>query len=174
MAACSVMTETADVETPINPAKPWLINRSTASELGRKGVEARKAYKIALAQEHERLKQTVDALLPVTVKVNVQASDDYQSRTLARTREELDATFEMLKGETDPGNRTKLAQAIEKLGELERRLANRPMPPTIKGNAAPVKRRQTFAEPIPLSEPGPQVQEAKTCDPFSEVELPSQ
>ncbi len=152
-------------------ARTYAITSENARELQAKAILARKNRELAKDQEIARLRRMVDSspvLLPAI------APDDYLSRTLMRTREELDATFEMLRGEQDPTARTKLAQAIEKLGELERRLANRPMPPVVKASAQPTKRRQTFAEPIPLSEPGPQVQEAKTCDPFSEVELPSQ
>ncbi len=65
-----------------------------------------------------------------------------------------------------------LADASLKLESVEQRLSGRPLPGTLKPSSAPTKRRQTFAEPIPLSEPGPQVQEAKTCDPFSEVGMP--
>ncbi len=162
------MTEIEEVETPAIPVNPTVITAVNAREMQLRGVIARKQRELEKEQEILRLRRMIDSS-PVCLPVI--SAEDYQGKTLVRIRGELDATIDMLTGETDPANRSKLAMAIEKLGELERRLANRPMPPTIKGNAAPTKRRQTFAEPIPLSEPGPQVQEAKTCDPFSEVVL---
>ncbi len=169
MAACSVMTEIEEVKSPINPVIVSVITSDNAREMQAKGVIARKQRELEKMQELNRLRKVVDCIPQITP---VMSTEDFQGKTLLRVRNELSATLDMLEGETDPSNRTKLAQAIEKLGELERRLANRPMPPVVKASAQPTKRRQTFAEPIPLSEPGPQVQEAKTCDPFSEVGMP--
>ncbi len=54
--------------------------------------------------------------------------DTFQVKTLLRVREQLSESLSLLRSETDPASRDRLAGSITKLEEVERRLSDRRLP----------------------------------------------
>lgn len=75
--------------------------------------------------------------------------DAYSKQTLARTRKQVRTVFEMLATETDPQKIDRLASALARLNEIERQLANRPLPGSWKPQA-PRPAARARSEPIAL------------------------
>ena len=67
--------------------------------------------------------------------------DPYVATKLSRVRCQLARLHDMLDDETDPQKLDRLASAIARLSELERQLANRPLPGSIRRAVQKVGRR---------------------------------
>lgn len=61
-----------------------------------------------------------------------QPNDDYTTRTLIRIRRQLDRLINMLGKERNPSKCNQLAAGIDRLADIEQRLAMRPSPGTLK------------------------------------------
>lgn len=84
--------------------------------------------------------------LPNTQLTAPSADSLYNLKMLARVRKQLDRLFSMFADEPDPMKLDRLASAIARLSELERQLANRPLPGTLRP-AAPSKAQRTTQGP---------------------------
>lgn len=122
-----------------------LITSENAATLGQKGGLAS-----ALARDQARLKRLQEIAL-------ASLAETYEGKTLARVRLQLDKVFEAfmaeaLKQNPDAGKLDRLAAAQGRLGELERQLSGRSLPPsqkpvTIKRSKAQEQPRTT--DPLP-------------------------
>ena len=59
----------------------------------------------------------------------------YAAKRLARARKQIDKLDGMIEEETDPQKLDRLASALARLSEIERQLANRPLPGSFKPTA---------------------------------------
>lgn len=75
----------------------------------------------------------------------------YIHRQIGRVRKQIDSLFSMLHAETDPNAIDRLAAALAKLCEIERQLAGRPLP----GSLRPVRETKAARATITLT-PEPQ------------------
>ena len=99
-------------------ASPFITSEN-ARELQRLGVEARLARQ---KLQEERLKLAEESL-------------DFPSRTLSRVRAQIETLLDDLGKERDPQRIDRLASALGRLNEIERQLAGRPMPGSLKPSA---------------------------------------
>lgn len=130
--------ETA-AESPTIPVQAGRFSPETASEMGKRSVEARRIKAIAekariqaIEQENAIAKPIVDALRVVTsaeVLPTVQTSPAYVLQRLARVRAQIDALDAQLFASTDPRAIQAISVAIRNLSEIERVLAGRPNNP---------------------------------------------
>lgn len=105
---------------------------ANAREMAARGVLARKQAALKLTPE------------PVLT------GENYTARRLIRVREQIDRVSDMLDAETDPQKLDRLAAALERLTELERKLDNRPLPGSRRPGREPSKRPAgAAAEPEP-------------------------
>ena len=81
----------------------------------------------------------------------ISAEEEYATLTLKRVRKGLTDTFKLLDGEKDAVERMRLATAIDKLAELERRLSNRSLPPLLRAGAQKLRKSpQYYPDPTPI------------------------
>lgn len=139
-----------------------MITAENAAELAAKSHIVRREKKLA------RIEKLVAPAMPANI--GIIAGDDYAGKTLIRVRANLDDTLTMLENEDEPGNRQKLAMAIDKLAEIERRLSGRSLPPSQKPSAPknPKRSPTSYPEPVPQFQVAPAL-EAPQADP----EMPS-
>ncbi len=134
-------------ETPTIPACSSKFSAETASEMGKRSVEVRKARReaekariSAMEAENALAKPIVDVLKAVTsadVLPTVQASPHYVLQRLTRTRAQIEALDVQLLASDDPRAIQAISVAIRNLTEIERVLAGRPLP----GSHRPVRER---------------------------------
>lgn len=113
-----------------------LFTAENAAEMARRG-------NIALAAKREREK--VEALKPET---EPREADEFRKMRLLRVRAQLLAVDkaiadEVAKENLDPAKLDRLASAAIRLNEQERQLSNRSLPPTLKANQAPARRKSS-------------------------------
>ena len=116
-------------------ASPFITSEN-ARELQRLGVEARLARQ---KLQEERLKLAEESL-------------DFPSRTLSRVRAQIETLLDDLGKERDPQRIDRLASALGRLNEIERQLAGRPMPGSLKPSAKQ-PRATPQVEPTPIETP---------------------
>ena len=116
-------------------ASPFITSEN-ARELQRLGVEARLARQ---KLQEERLKLAEESL-------------DFPSRTLSRVRAQIETLLDDLGKERDPQRIDRLASALGRLNEIERQLAGRPMPGSLKPSAKQ-PRVTPQVEPTPIETP---------------------
>jgi len=116
-------------------ASPFITSEN-ARELQRLGVEARLARQ---KLQEERLKLAEESL-------------DFPSRTLSRVRAQIETLLDDLGKERDPQRIDRLASALGRLNEIERQLAGRPMPGSLKPSAKQ-PRGTPQVEPTPIETP---------------------
>lgn len=119
---------------------------ANAREMALRSVLARKAAKDAENSQapNESLQAT-------------EQSEDYTEQRLTRTRKQIDMLSDALEEEDDPQRIDRLASAIARLSEIERQLANRPLPGSLKPSSKP-SRGQSYPtlDPRPIEPvPGP-------------------
>jgi hypothetical protein len=121
-----------------------------ARENAVKALASRKANYLAAkeALKGESQPQTATALAAETP-----VTDDFTLRSLSRVRYQLERLDGMMKTETDPARLDRLAAAFGKLSEVERQLAGRPMPGSLKPVAAP--RTSMFTRPVAAAPSSP-------------------
>lgn len=146
------IAETEPEQTPKTPeTNPSLANLAppftpaNSREMQRRSAEARRAKKAKATQPTEQ---------PLELP-------EYLALRLVRARKQIDQVSTMLEKERDAQKIDRLASALYRLSELERTLANRPLPGSLK--PAPARRArsqasygpiETASEPAqPLTEP---------------------
>ncbi len=116
-----------------------LLDTQTAKELAAKSHEARRRNKeLREAEQH----------MPQPEPQIAQPKPDYISDRLARVRTQIDMLSDMLEAEEDPNKLDRLANAISRMSELERQLAGRPLPGSLKPTQARQAQRSATVEPI--------------------------
>lgn len=113
--------------------------RENASEMARKGNLIRWSRERAKADP---------------VQFAQTESEDFREKRLSRVRAQLQAVDraiekELGKRDLDASQLDRLASAAIRLNEQERQLSNRSLPPTLKANAAPSKRKASGPLPDP-------------------------
>lgn len=126
--ALSVKTVDFGPKSPIFPFVP-IITPEIARSFGVRSGEVRRA----LAIERKQVQAMPDP-------APVQTESDYLQRRLSRVREQIDRVSDMLDAETDPQRLDRLAAALERLTELERKLDNRPLPGSRRPGKEPTRR----------------------------------
>lgn len=117
---------------------PFITNEN-AKELAQRSAETRRLIK----QYRTR---------PQANQPNEQR-DYYTVKRLSRVRRQIDSLSNDLDAETDATKKDRLASAISRLSEIERQLANRPLPGSWKPTQAPKKRPWTGdTGPTPIPE----------------------
>lgn len=120
------------------PSVVPFITKANASELGKlSGISRREHGTNRPKKPKENLPEQITG---------------YAKEVLTRTRKQVRATLDMLAIETDPQKLDRLASALARLNEIERQLANRPLPGSWKPQA-PKPARTARAEPIALPQP---------------------
>ncbi len=114
-----------------------------ATNGGKASGVARRSY----FQELKRLRAELAAIKENQVLVAVEPTDLYTTRRLTRTRAQIDAILDMLESETDAQALDRLASALARLNEIERQLANRPLPGSFKPERARPARPQAMPTP---------------------------
>lgn len=94
-------------------------------------------------KEAERLAELEDMARLAALKPA--QPDDYAMRLKTKVRAEIDSVLEQLSDESDPKNKEKLASALAKLMEAERKLDMRPAPANVK----PSRERRAIVAPDP-------------------------
>ncbi len=79
----------------------------------------------------------------------------YVERRVNRVREQIEMLSGMLDDEQDPNKLDRLANAISRMSELERQLAGRPLPGSLKPSAPRQQARRDMPEPTVEPGPGP-------------------
>ncbi len=113
------------------------INAENAADLARKSWDARRQAKAAAEQAEQQKHE--QKLLP---------QDDYIQRRIARVREQIEMLSDMLDQEEDPNKLDRLASAIDRLDEMERKHAGRPLPGSLKPSQPRQQQRSATVEPI--------------------------
>ncbi len=114
-----------------------LFTSANAKEMAAKSAEVRRKAeqeRLAFIAEHGR---TADA-----------EPANYISERLARARKQVDMLSDMLECEEDPQKLDRLASALARLSEIERQLANRPLPGSLKPSQPRQQQRSATVEPI--------------------------
>lgn len=117
------------------PSVVPFITKANASELGKlSGISRREHGTNRPKKPKENLPEQITG---------------YAKEVLTRTRKQVRATLDMLAAETDPQKLDRLASALARLNEIERQLANRPLPGSWKPER-PKQVKAARAEPIAL------------------------
>ena len=95
--------------------------------------------------------------------------DGFAGKTLARVRKQIESLLDCLSKEDDPQRIDRLASALGRLNEIERQLAGRPMPGSLKPSSKPA-RIQVQAEPTPIA-PQPVVSDSPTHPHVNDTEV---
>ena len=111
------------------------INATNAKELSKLGVQAR-----LTKRTNPEPMPTIGPKLDLTI-------DHYLAKRLTRTRKQIDALCSLIDNETDPQKLDRLASALARLSEIERQLANRPLPGSFKPTAIRAP-KPTQVEPL--------------------------
>ena len=126
------------------------ITADNAAELGRRSGQSRR--------EHgTRRKPQQPANIPEHI-------DPYSKQTLLRVRKQVRSVLGMLETEIDPQKIDRLASALARLNEVERQLANRPLPGSWKPER-PARAKQAWIDPTPAPMPQPVVPQQTHIDP---------
>lgn len=136
------MAEIAEIEpTPTQRAPGSLANLAppftpaNSREMQRRSAEARRAKKAKATQPTEQ---------PLELP-------EYLALRLVRARKQIDQVSTMLEKERDAQKIDRLASALYRLSELERTLANRPLPGSLK--PTPTRRARSQASYGPIEGP---------------------
>ena len=113
---------------------------ATARENALRAHQARAAKKLALAQAAQT--QVVRVL--ETANYPQKPADPYIGARLKRVRLQIHKLEDMLEVELEPTKIDKLASAIARLSEIERNLANRPAPGSLRPTEKPVQGRASW------------------------------
>jgi DNA repair ATPase RecN len=116
------------------------INAENAADLARKSWHARRQAKAAAEQAEQQKHE--QKLLP---------QDDYIQRRIARVREQIEMLSDMLDQEEDPNKLDRLASAIDRLDEMERKHAGRPLPGSLKPSQPKSTQRRDLPDPTPIA-----------------------
>ncbi len=76
-------------------------------------------------------------------------ADPFPVRLLARTRTRINSLMDAMTAETDPAKIDRLASALARLAELERQLAGRPLPGSLRPSQRKVDRPVLDVSPLP-------------------------
>jgi len=125
------------------------ITSANAKELGSLGGKTPRKQKPPIVQ---------------TVLINAPDHDTYSRQTLLRVRKQVKSVLGMLEAETDPQKIDRLASALARLSEIERQLANRPLPGSWKPER-PARAKQAWVDPTPAPIPQPVVEQPKPEQP---------
>lgn len=143
------MTATDPAESPIRADH---LTRITP-EKSRQMQERRRALKIEreLNEERARIKRELQPEAePAQPK-----PDPYLDKQITRARKQLDRLYSMLAEEMDPQKIDRLASAISRLSEIERQLADRPLPGSKRPSMdKPVKQSLLDSGPPPAPAEG--------------------
>lgn len=123
------------------PIRPDILTRITPER-------SRELNAIRWAKQAER---EAKARIPVDLPPDL---PEYQKKRLMRVREQLDRIDDLLLSEDDPAKLDRLAAASMRLAEQERILAGRPLPGSLKPQAA--RSRRQYREPMPIEPDNPQ------------------
>ena len=139
------MTETIvePSQTDVNPSqslgsshpslKPWHFDVESAKRAAQRSVESRKAKQA----EADQAKAIVAQLKVAAV---VEPEDSYRLERLRITREQLSGLDKDLKAAEDEKGKKAICDAIARLSEVERQLAGRPAPGSLRPAQAKTKR----------------------------------
>ena len=124
-------------------------------------AEQHKAGGIAAAQQRRadkaelaKLRELFAALpLKQALEQPAQQTEAYIAKRLVRVRKQIDLLSAMLEEEQDPNKIDRLASAIAKLSELERQLAGRPLPGSLKPSSPRSTRQQAPMMPVAIPLP---------------------
>lgn len=101
--------------------------------------DSERAKLAGIKSGESRRRQSVEApALPVQPPLTVpppvhdNSTDEYTSASLPRVRSHLERLNKLLETETDPAKLDRLAAAFGKLSEIERQLAGRPLPGSLR------------------------------------------
>jgi hypothetical protein len=112
--------------------------RFTTANARENAAKSHVVRKANYAVAKQALKGQPQAGQPTTaVAAETAGLDDYSVRTLARVREQIDQLADMMKKEKDPARLDRLAAAFAKLSEVERQLAGRPLPGSLRPSGKP-------------------------------------
>jgi hypothetical protein len=100
---------------------------------------------------HQLRKQRLEELRIAANPVPLPADNSYVERRLARVRQQIENLSDMLESEKEPAKLDRLASCLARLSEIERQLANRPLPGSRR--PAPDRSRNHF---VPLPPPVPE------------------
>jgi hypothetical protein len=90
-----------------------------------------------------RAARKLEAIPPVEIETEEATADEFRRTRLARVRAQLTKIDSMLTKETDAAKLDRLASAAIRLNEQERQLSNRSLPPTLKANSVPARKRSS-------------------------------
>ncbi len=139
--------------------------REHAQALARANHAKATAASVLAAKARAERRRALD-LAPALIAAaqTIAPGNDFASATLGRVRAQVLALLDLLQAESakrrPDGQRLNwLAAALERLAELERRLAGRPMPGTVKPQARPSRPAPpTLARPTIAESPEPEPQ----------------
>lgn len=124
-------------------------NPDKAKEAAIKSHNARRLNKLKQSSTEQASPKQSDQAIP--------QPDDFTLVTLSRVRDQMSLLADMMKKEKDPARLDRLAAAFGKLAEVERQLAGRPLPGSLRPSNRPaaggmIEQPQTSA-PGPSSAP---------------------
>lgn len=142
------------------------ICKANASQLGKLGAKIRWERARIAKLESERTAQIRDlsaALTAAELREMIEnrpqghppkpKADSFVEQTLRKVRVRIGELIEAMEGA--PAGIDKFASALGKLAEIERQLAGRPMPGSLKPPAPKAERRQALTHATPEPEPEP-------------------
>ncbi len=117
---------------------------ANAAEMARKALAARALNRLKPVQAQIDNPQT-------TLPVASNAADVYLAKRLLRVRAQIELLNKLLESEGDANKIDRLVSAIYRLTELERVIANRPLPGSLRPSSKPTRQPVVNrAEPIDL------------------------
>ena len=138
------------IATPKTNLLAQPINKQNARQLAMLAVKVRKANALERNRLAEIGKQAIALPEP-------EPEDKFPEQTTNLARRQIKRLFALLSQETDPASMDRLAAAIAKLEEVERKVSGRFNPGTTRPEAPKKPRRSTQVEPIADDAPQPVV-----------------
>lgn len=114
-----------------------LITRETAREYARKANEAKRAKQAALLAN------------PPAPASDPAKPDPYLSAKLGRVRKQIEAVDKLIESASDPQAVDRFAAALARLYEIERQLAGRPLPGSLRPTGKPTQQSRPGRLPVP-------------------------
>lgn len=130
-----------------NTTKPAYshFNRENAKLYAAQAVLKRRLNKIERVKQSAELEQSKAV---AEVKAGQAPCDDYRAKRLLRVRKQISRLETMLDDEQDPQKIDRLCSALARLSEIERQLAGRALPGSLKPASLRQPRQSSQAEPI--------------------------
>lgn len=114
--------------------RPSVFNSERARLAGLKSVQVRRLKALAASAQSVESSATVH---PTVQTDSPPEQDSFTSTTLSRVRDQMSLLADMMKKEKDPARLDRLAAAFGKLAEVERQLAGRPLPGSLRPTNRP-------------------------------------